>query len=444
MIRSALAALCCMPLIAAVPKPVVRSSIESPRPIVVGQAVRVNVTVFVPNYFTGAPEFPQLNLDNAIVVLPQETPKNTNETIGGQVFAGIGVTYLIYPQQPGAFHLPRAEVTVKYAPNPPQSIEARLPLPSVAFEAVIPPEAAELDYFLPTTSLVITQKFDKPLQNLRIGDTVTRTVTITASRLRAMLIPPVQFQAPDGIVIYPKQPSVNDIKTDRGEFVEGKRLDSVTYLIRKQGDYALPDIEVKWWDLAARKVRTAALPSTHVIASPNPGYKPELAPEPEPVRTAPSATKPGKHYLRLAEITAALFLALGFLLWIWLRFGMRLLEHWHESRRAYKDSEVAHFARLRKACRAGNAKDAYSVFLSWSRRFRPGVGVDRFLSEAADDDLTGQVASLTSTLYRHSTAVAWSGDRMIGALERLRSRHEDKTPRSALPPLNPGDPIVIA
>jgi hypothetical protein len=216
--------------------------------------------VLVPNYFTGAPEFPQINIENAIVVLPQETPTHTNDTIAGQTFAGIGVTYLIYPQQPGTFRLPPAEIAVKYASDPPRSVEDHLPLPSVAFDAVIPPQAADLDYFLPTDSLVITQKFDKPLKNLKVGDTVTRTVTIAASKLRAMLIPPTTFEAPDGMAVYPVQPAVDDVKTDRGEFVQGKRVDSVTYLISKEGDYTLPEIRIEWWNLTARKVQTAGLP----------------------------------------------------------------------------------------------------------------------------------------------------------------------------------------
>src|SRR5215469_10081790 len=146
MTRAILVFLGCVGCLAGAPEPIVRATIATPRPIIVGQAVRLNVTVLVPNYFMGAPDFPQINIENAIVVSPQETPQNSNETIAGQTYAGIGVTYLIYPQQPGTFTLPPAEVSVKYASEPPQSVEAHLPLPSVSFQAVIPPEAADLDY----------------------------------------------------------------------------------------------------------------------------------------------------------------------------------------------------------------------------------------------------------------------------------------------------------
>jgi hypothetical protein len=215
MTRAVFFTLCGAQIAAAAAGPVVRTSIVSPRPIIVGQPVRVDVSVLVPNYFMGEPGFPQFNMENAIVVLPGETPRNSNETIAGQTYAGITVTYLIYPQQPGSFTLPKADVAVKYASDPPKSVEVHVALPTVTFEAVIPAEAADLDYFLPTTSLAITQKFDKPLDHVEVGDTLTRTITITASKLRAMLIPPTKFEGQDGIIIYPKQPSVDDIKTDR-------------------------------------------------------------------------------------------------------------------------------------------------------------------------------------------------------------------------------------
>ena len=437
MIRAAFVALCFSGLLAAAPGPVVRASIATPRPIIVGQAVRVNVTVLVPNYFMGEPEFPQFNLDNAIVVLPEETPQNSNETIAGQTYAGITVTYRIYPQQPGSFKLPKADVGVKYAADPPKSVEVHVPLPAVEFEAVVPPEAADLDYFLPTTSLKIAQELDKPLKNLRVGDTVTRTVTISVSKLHAMLIPPTKFEAQVGLAVYPKQPRVDDIKTDRGEFVEGRRIDIATYVIRKEGDYTLPAIQVEWWNLDRGKVERATLPAIRFTAVPNPAANPEIPPEPEPV-TETAAPKPSRfrQYLRLAELGAISVVVVALLLWAWLRFGTRLVHQWRDSRAAYRNSEAAFFNELKKASRAGNAPEAYSLLLGWLNRFRPGVGLGPFLSYSGDAELTREVELLASKLYGQGIS-SWSGERMIKCLQRVRSHSHRVRPHQSLPPLNP-------
>jgi|SRR5271156_5094197 len=106
--------------IAAAQTPVVRALLDPANGILVGQPVRLTVSVFVPNYFTGSPEFPEFEIDNAIVVLPQDRPQNSNEQIGGVTYAGITETYTLYPQQPRDFRLPPAAITISYASAPPE------------------------------------------------------------------------------------------------------------------------------------------------------------------------------------------------------------------------------------------------------------------------------------------------------------------------------------
>jgi hypothetical protein len=229
------------------------------------------------------------------------------------------------------------------------------------------------------------------------------------------------------------------MKTDRNEFVGGRRIDSATYLIRKEGGYTLPELRVEWWNLTARRVQTARLPSIHFTAGPNPAYHPELAPEPEPppVSAAPK-TKPLRYYIRLAEIAALAIATVAILLWAWLRLGPRLRRRWHDLRRARENSEAAAFRKLQKACRAGRAKDAYALLLVWLNRFSSGMPLGQFLSNSHDTELAREIEVLTSELYGRSMAGSWSGKRMLPALQRVRSRHQQvKRQKSRLPPLNP-------
>jgi len=80
--------------------PIVRARLEPAKDIIVGQPVKLVVTVLVPNYFAGSPDFPELEIENAIVVLPQDRPQNSNEQIGSSTYAGITESYTIYSQQP--------------------------------------------------------------------------------------------------------------------------------------------------------------------------------------------------------------------------------------------------------------------------------------------------------------------------------------------------------
>jgi hypothetical protein len=178
----------------------------------VGQPVRLVVEILVPNFFTGSPDFPEFEIENAIVVMPQERPEHATEQINGITYAGIIETYSLYPQQPGNFHLPHALLTVPYAINPPKTTVAQVSLPSLTFHADLPAEARGLDYFLPTTQLTMKQKWNVPLKNLRAGDAIERTITVTANKMQAMLIPPLPTAAPDGIRVYQTEPTVSDQK----------------------------------------------------------------------------------------------------------------------------------------------------------------------------------------------------------------------------------------
>ena len=64
--------------------PVIRARLVPPKGIIVGQPVHLVVEVLVPNFFTGSPDFPVFELENAIVVLPEETPEHLNDQIEGK------------------------------------------------------------------------------------------------------------------------------------------------------------------------------------------------------------------------------------------------------------------------------------------------------------------------------------------------------------------------
>jgi hypothetical protein len=371
--------------------PVVHARLEPTTGITVGQPVRLVVEVLVPNYFTGSPDFPEFEIENAIVVLPQERAQNANERINGLTYAGITQTYTLYPQQPGDFQVPPAQIGVTYASKPPKSTRARVSIPALRFHADLPAAARGLDYFLPTTQLTMQQKWSGPLDKVRVRDTITRTITVSASKMQAMLIPPLPAQAPDGIRIYSGQPIVQDMKTNRGDFVAGRRTESTKF--EKEGDYTLPAIDLKWWNLSTKRLQTAVLPPAHFVASPSPGVATELPPEVEPVVVAqPEPVSFWKRY------------------------------------------------RASQACQRNSPGDAYSHLLEWLRLWRPGLNLQEFVAEAQDPELAAQIDELGSAVYANDgRTTAWTGAGLALALKRVRAKKfaVDAAVRSSLPLMNP-------
>lgn len=410
-------------------KPLVRASLDSAKPITVGEQVRVKVEVLVPNYFMGEPVFPQVNIDNAVAMLPEERPENLNATIDGAFYAGIARTYVVYPQQPGSFTFPSAQIEVKYASDPPNSATVSLAIPKITFNAVIPRGAEDLDYFLPTPSLTVTQKLDRPLKDLKTGDTITRTVTVTARRLRAMLIPPTRFLAADGVAVYTKEPRVTDIANERGDFMRGERVDAATYLIQKPGDYTLPEISIRWWNVDTRSIQTATIPAISFSAVPDVSYTPAIPPELPPA-SPPVHKTSWRDYVSRALPAAALLLAVTGLVALWLLFGPGVSRYFKELWRARAHSEKTIFGTLRRACAKNQPHKAYSLLLVWVRI--QGPSAERFLQGR-------EVEGLARSLYYSDRPQTWSGRDLAKALNRYRALGVDdgKKQATALPPLNP-------
>jgi BatD DUF11 like domain len=424
--------------------PVVQARLEPAKNILVGQPVRLVVSVYVPNYFTGTPDFPEFEIENAIVVLPQDRPENSNTQINGVSYAGITETYIIYPQQAGDFRLPAVQVAVPYAVAPPKSATAHVSLPTISFHADVPPAAKGLDYFLPTTSLTIHQAWSQPLKDLRAGTSIERTITVTAAKMQAMLIPPLPLDAPEGIRVYPEEPMVTDQKTSRGDFILGRRTQAAKYFIRREGDYTLPPIELKWWNLSSNRLVTATLPAVHFSAASNPSLITELPPEPvtasaAPVRKASYWKRYGSRILLTAFFCVAV-LSFAWVNWQFLPRIYRSLQLWREHRR---HSEAAYLGQLRRACVHNDAKQSYVWLLKWVAAAYPGVSLQQMLESEDGLALSSEVNDLGMALFaRNNTVSQWKGKKLAALLSKYQKTHRSHHPSKYRYPgyLNPTAP----
>ena len=94
--------------------PIVRANLEGPDEVWVGQAVSLNVEVIVPTWFTDSPEFPDIEIENALTLSTGDAVNAVVQS-GGQTFSGQARQYLIFPQVSGSYMIPSITVSVSYA-----------------------------------------------------------------------------------------------------------------------------------------------------------------------------------------------------------------------------------------------------------------------------------------------------------------------------------------
>jgi hypothetical protein len=427
--------LVCSAPIARAQSPVVHATLTPQTGIIVGEPVRLTVTVLVPTFFTEGPQFPAIDLENAVVV-QQDDNHNTREQIDGSIYAGIIQTYLIYAQQPGKYVLPAAPILITYSDKPPHVAKLTVPLQSLSFQADIPAQAQGLSYFLPTTRLTMQQTWDPALKNLRAGATVQRSVVVTAANTQAMLIPPLLFDAPDGVRIYAKEAHLEDQKTPYGQFIAGQRSQTVRYFIAKSGDYTLPGIELKWWNLNTRQLVTAKLPAVHFFASES-GADALPPPLTTIVSAEPAPVSFWRRHLQLIIKASVVWIAGLLMFRICWHYGKNILQHARLQRERRRHSEAALFRSLLRACKRSDPQQAYICLLRW-RRQEDNDRID--LCPRANDsrDLQEEIENLGAKLYSAHSMPTWNGKRLSRLLRtRHKMVHSNSRRTSALPKLNP-------
>lgn len=414
------------------PQPLIEATLQ-PSTVVVGRPVRMRVRVLAPNFLTGPAQFPDLQIANAVTRPAGQT--SISETRGDATFAGVMADYDIYPQEPGAFALEPAPVTLTYALDPPRSVAARLATPRLTFTATIPDAARGLDPFLATPRLSLSQSFAPAGGRFQVGDALTRTIVAEAVDLPAIFLPRLGTAAPDGIAAYPAQPRVEDLLGARGAPARGRRTEQVTYTFERPGDYALPAVALAWWDSETGRVERALLPALAVhVVPPAGGAAGDVA----LLRRILLALR--EHWL--ASLTAIALAVLAAI--VVPRLCVRLAIRGAAWRQRETQSEGQAYRALRRAVRRGSERDIYAALLVWSGRHPPdqAMPLRNEAPGAAARRLAAEVSLLEQRLYGHGEARPWSARNLIGALRAIRREWKalrSFRPKPALPVrLNPG------
>lgn len=288
------------------------------------------VDVFVDTWFAKAPQFPEIQVEDAITLLPSTSSVNTSERIDGKSYAGQQRTYFLFPQLPGRYQIPELSIAISPAQpgnSAPKSVN--LFTEPVDFLASLPPELATQgdQPILATPQLqvkthVATQDGSDAtqLKQLHTGDTLEQTVTLTAEDTLVSVLPAIAINDTPGLSAYPDPPKLTN-RFERGQF-KASRTDRISYVAERPGHYQLPAQSIVWWNTRTQSLQTEVIPAVEVQVKPTPQQR----------------------LVQLLPWLATLLTLVGGLLY----FRQSLQEHWQNFRRRRQASEVAQWRHLRR------------------------------------------------------------------------------------------------
>ncbi|MCU0070285.1 heme exporter protein CcmD [Pseudomonas koreensis] len=410
---------------AAEPQLKVQAQLQPADGIKVGGLVELQLDVLTDTWFTSAATLPELKLDGALVMPPDGQAQHLNQTIDGQAFSGLRYSYLITPNATRTFDIPA--LTVRATPGQ-ATAEISAHSQPLQFSVSQPPGFNPGETPLVATGLRFSQTVTRSATPLKVGDSLTRQLSLQADGALAMALPVPALTEVKGLSRYVKTPQVSNLDDGRGDVLGGQRIDSVSYRIDTAGAHTLPAIDVKWWDSQAQQIRTAQVPAVTFEASADSAHKPVFS------ITEDLRQLGQNHRLHLSTqgfIWLAVLVALGVIGYLGRPALSRARRQWQERQLARQQAreQSADFAWQQVAGQLAGQPPQLTALYLWLRRC--GLGLK--LTNAGP-----RLQGLLRGLYGREPTANPALDQLRQSLSTLQNQAEPQTRSApALRPLNP-------
>ena len=277
------------------------------------------------------PVFTEIDIPDTVTQLIG-SPNQYEKIIDGQRYGVYEKRYVIFPQKSGSLDIPdilfRGEVTDGSSSFVFRNLNTRRITAFIEGRTIDvverPPSAEMLPTWLPVTDLVMEESFSRPLSDLKVGDSLVRTIKMTANGVDGAVLPPFSPSNIQGFNTYP-DPAKIERRFVNGSIV-GERIESNTLVVLEDGNLSIPAIKIDWWNVESDRLDSTIIQETMLRIIPLQGIAPSeltvpstesiedlLAAPPEISQEMVDEQATGQ-YLNIEEILVRYSIIIGFLL----------------------------------------------------------------------------------------------------------------------------------
>lgn len=376
-----------------------------------------------------------LHLQDAIVEQLGES-RTYEKLINGVRHGVIEVRYSIYPQHSGELQIPALTFSATQVDNQPGNTSTpSAPKPGkmvhvTSTEIPLQVKPKPEDYpataaWLPARSLSLSESWNPEPDHSKVGDSLTRTLTLKAEGLSSAQLPPLPATDVNGLRRYPDLPQLSNQVTDNG--LIGSREEREALVPTRVGQVELPAVELVWWNTHEDRLERSYLPARTLQVAANTSLAADTLAGTGPVVDSDDSTL---WLWQLSTLLLACTTLIGFGLWWRARWQPAILRaaQTGPSPRTLLDD-------IKRASLANDPQATRQALDAWARQ-QPETLAEmaaRFvlLSDALDG-LNGALYSETGQYWQGEEL--WKAIRSIPAAEREQDTASES---SSLPPLYP-------
>ncbi|WP_078043178.1 BatD family protein [Cellvibrio sp. PSBB023] len=401
-----------------------------------------------------------LKVKDALVIQLDEKQYQTK--INGRPGAVVETRYALFPQQSGELLIPAVLYQVsldsgqrdlwdRFYGNS-QSNLLRLRTEEQRL-TINPAPATSNQNWLPANKVDLIEHWSASIDSLKVGEPITRTITIKADGLTAGQISPLQLPTVDGLTFYSDQAQTDDQKTTQG--IIGSRIETIAIVPTKAGRFTLPETAVSWWDTNKQTLQTATLPAVTLNVGSGAMSPDNMAPSTSasaeeeeqstsvplntdlnsiaPQETTVSARTPVWLYVsNLLTLLATVFFAWRY--WQAKRDLTQGHNKKHQQQVAENESEAAAWSQLKRAMADKNLPQLRKAIVSWSQIYWGDAtltGLQAIAQRAESPALAEAFQQLDTAIFSNASNTMDS-ENLLQLLANLR-RRKFKTTASGEP-----------
>ena len=305
------------------------------------------------------------------------------------------------------------------------------------------PESYPIDAtssWLPSELLTLHQEW-QPVSSqgkntFKVGEPITRTITLTAAGLGKAQLPKITMNVPNGLKIYPDQAEVHSNLTK--ERLISQKRQNFALVASHAGEYTLPKITIAWWNTVTNQYQQAILPEQTITVLPNKDL-PQSPTVNKPMATnilsdALSVKKESVPLTQPVIIEKAGYLQWLFLaLWIitllaWISHILYLKRNNAHTQNIRPKKVNNHYLALMAACKQNNAEQALNLILPWLNNINSQHdNIEIFTLAAAIkqieiDEFTCAINDIQQHLYgKKAKESKWVGESLLKVIQQINS-----------------------
>lgn len=247
----------------------------------VTEQVILHIDVSTPRWFLGPTTIGQIDIPNLIVKQRNQLATNYSERKDGETWSHQRWELTLYPQSSGTFNLPQLPIQATIAGDDGKKTTVSINTSALSFNVLLPSGKLtdKVKWFAATnakaeqtwqisTSTNTDANADKPDNNgsepttvpkvLKVGDAVTRTITLVADDSLSILLPPLLTeQINDHYQAYADPVALDDTSV-RGNY-QSTRIDKTVYLLQQGGEISFPAVDITWWNTELQQIEVIHL-----------------------------------------------------------------------------------------------------------------------------------------------------------------------------------------